>query len=225
MSILVVFKNRDEAANLLIEKLASYKAQSAQSQKRNKNKKVVVFAIPRGAIPMGKKIAKDLGADFEILFVHKLGSPNNSELAMGAIGESGEIYGLEGQSALNKKFLQEEATRQLQNLKNKKREYSMIDSPDFHSLKDQVAILVDDGMATGATVEAAVLELKKRRPQKIVLAVPVASKSAIQRIYPLVDEVIIHDQPDNFCAVGQFYESFPEVTDREIKEVLEKGRQ
>ncbi|MGA0163803.1 MAG: phosphoribosyltransferase [Bdellovibrionota bacterium] len=207
----MIFKNREEAAELLSKKLGRYKNQNA-----------VVFAIPRGAILMGRKIAKDLGADFEILFVHKLGSPNNSELAMGAIGESGEIYGLEGQSALNKKFLKEEAARQLQNLKNKKREYSLFNSQPAKRLEQATAILIDDGMATGATVEAGLFEIKKRKPKKILLAVPVASRSAMQRVQSLVDEIIVLDQPEDFWAVGQFYENFPEVNDNEIKNILRK---
>lgn len=203
------FKNRDEASYLLLEKLNEYKG-----------KKPFVLGIPRGALPMAKIIAEGLEGDLSTVLVHKIPAPGNEEFAIGSIGLSGNIHLMPyaHQMNISESFIQNQAAKQLQVLKQRQKQYGLED-PNY---KDRIIIIVDDGIATGATVLAAIAEVRSQDPQKVIVASPVAAQDSAEKIREIADEVVILLEPDSFYAVGQFYEDFSQVSDEEVINILKK---
>lgn len=201
------FKNRNEAALLLLEKLEKY---------RNNNP--LILAIPRGAVPMAAIIANGLKGELGIILVHKIPAPFNEELAVAAIGLSGHIQLLPLIQSLHlsEEYLEKEAHKQLTLLKLRQQKYGF----QQPQLQNRTVIIVDDGIATGATTLSAINEVKVFQPQKIILAAAVASIDAAQKLSAEVDELVILDSPENFYAVGQFFEDFSQVSDEEVIDIL-----
>ena len=185
----------------------------------------LVLAIPRGAVPMGKLIAQRLGGELDVALVRKLGAPGSPEFAVGAIDESGWTYLAPHARAAgaDDAYIQEEKRRQLDVLKDRRARYTpgrgAIDAAG------RVAIVVDDGLATGATMIAALHAVRARKPAVLVCAVPVASPDSLELVRPLVDEVVCLQAPDDFYAVGQFYRTFGQVDDDEAIRLLAGGAQ
>lgn len=201
------FKNREEAAHLLVKALSRYKGQNP-----------LVLAIPRGAIYMAKIIADKLGGEANVVLVHKLGAPYQPELAIGAIDESGEIYLNEHANNVSENYIQQESQKQLATLKNRRIQYSQ--GHKAPSSEGRVVIVVDDGIATGATMIAALKSLKNKNPKHLIAAIPVGPSVTLQYLKTLADEVVYLDAPFEFYAVGQFYDNFPQVSDDEVIQVL-----
>lgn len=188
-------------------------------------KKPVVLALPRGGLPVAAEIARVLGAPLDILAVKKIGLPQNPEFAIGAVSEDGvplideeviqrlEIDPAEVDEVARKKIL--EAKDQARMFRSE---------IPLQPVGGRHVIVVDDGLATGATMEAAIRVLHSRRAAKITVAVPVASKQAAEKVKGLVDEFVCLETPEQFYAVGQWYESFEQVTDQEAMEFLRRGR-
>ena len=206
-----MFKDRKEAGELLAKELSEYK---------NKED-VLVLAIPRGGVVVGYEIAKQLKADLDILVIKKVGFQGNPELALGAA--SLDDYYLNemlaksaGKEYTEKqiKIKQEEAKEKYNLLRGNKPKYS---------IKNKVIILTDDGVATGATISLAIQILKKQKPKKLILAVPVAPPETVARLKKITDGVICIDQPQNFMAIGEFYEDFTQTEDGEVRELLKRG--
>jgi putative phosphoribosyl transferase len=208
------FKNRNQAGHLLADQL-----------KPLITEKPYVFALPKGGVPVAVPIAKALDTEIDILLVKKIPVPLFPEVAMGAIAEEGppiwrdqEMQGLMIDEAEKDRMV----VKAQKSLARQRRLWRT----DSHvtDIRDQTVILVDDGLATGATVVAAVKFLRARKPSRIILAVPVASRSAIEELNPLVDQIICLSSPENFLSVSQVYDDFTNVSEREVSDILRPFR-
>ncbi len=206
------FKNREEAAGLLAGRLVDYKGQNP-----------LVLAIPRGAVPMGRIIADDLGGELDLVLVHKVASPDNPELALGAVGESGEFY--EAPFARSLGFSEESLQKQIHLQTEALRQKRKIYLPGRPSLKTEgrIVILVDDGIATASTVMAAIRDVRHGGPLKVVVASPVAPPEAVNVIRQEADEVVVLTVQTDFAVVSEFFEDFRQVSDEEVKRSLKNS--
>ena len=206
------FRDRKEAGRLLAERLAEY---------ANRDD-VIVLALPRGGVPVGFEVARALHAPLDVFVVRKLGVPGHEELAMGAIA-SGGVLVLEPevveQLGIPPYVINEVAAREERELLRREREYR--DDRPEPEFRGRTVILVDDGLATGSTMRAAVKALRKRQPAKIVVAVPVAAPSSCAELAPEVDEIVCARTPEDFRAVGEWYQEFGQTTDEEVTELLQ----
>lgn len=209
--LMMIFKNRKEAGRKLTAKLKDFQ------DKKN----LIVLAIPRGGLVIGKELSRTLNCPLDIIVTKKIGAPGNPELAIGAVGARGEPVvnqALAQQVGADKKYLEKEiASRQIE-VKRRIKEYRG-DKPTVN-LKDKVVIITDDGVATGATMEAAVEVVRQQEPKEIIVAVPVTARDSLKKLEEKADGVIYLDAPLMFFAVGQFYQEFGQVSDKEVKEIL-----
>lgn len=203
------FKNREAAAHSLSKALKSYQGQHP-----------VVLAIPRGAVPMARIIADELGGTLDVVLVHKLGAPHQEELAIGAIDESGTVYLNPHATTLqvSQEYIQQEAHKQLQILQQRRANYTQ--NRQAIEIKNKIVIVVDDGIATGSTMMAALQALRAQGPAQLIIATAVAPPEVIEKLTPLVDQIICLETPENFHAVGQFFAEFPQVDDQSVIEIL-----
>ena len=211
----IIFEDRKEAGKKLADELGRFK-----------DKKVIVLGIPRGGIVVGYEIAKKLHAPLDIIVPRKLRAPNQPELAIGAITEDGNvILNTELINSLNipeyyirleSKRQQEEIARRIQAYKGEQK---------IRDLTGSHVIVVDDGIATGSTMIAALNSIRKRGAKSIILAVPVASSESIQMLQKIADQTITLSAPTLFFAIGQFYRNFEQTTDEEVRELLNKNQQ
>ena len=186
---------------------------------------VVVLALPRGGVPVGYEVATALGAPLEVFVVRKLGLPGHDEFAMGAIA-SGGVTVLD-QDLLRIARVREADLRRViaaeeKELARRERQYRG-DRP-FPDLRGKTVILVDDGLATGSTMRAAVEALRQEGPARIVVAVPVSSPEICEAFRDLADEVVCAETPEPFRAVGLWYGDFSQTTDEEVHELLDRAR-
>jgi len=205
-----MYRNREEAGKRLAEELKEYKGRDH----------VLVLAIPRGGVPIAAEVAEELDLAMDVLVIKKIGAPGHEELAAGAAGLESYItnddvvnsLGLtEGQMEERAKKKQEEVRAQLKELRG--------DKP-LYSVKDKTVIIVDDGVATGSTIEMAVKMVKNMSPKEVIIAVPVAPPRTVKRLEGRADKVVCPQQPESFMAVGQFYSDFRQVSTEEVKEML-----
>ncbi|WP_186754969.1 phosphoribosyltransferase [Echinicola salinicaeni] len=204
-----MFTDRDEAGKLLAEELANYKGKDA-----------VVIAIPRGGLPIGAVIAKALDLPLDIALTKKIGHPFNKEYAIGAVSLKSIVLG-EGARDISPEYIEEE-TENIRHLLQERRDaYYKNKSPT--SLKNKTVILVDDGIATGNTLLATIKLIDQESPKHILVAAPVSPLSAILKIEesPLVSEVLVLEQPENFHAIGPYYMDFSPVTDQEATAIFQ----
>lgn len=199
-----IFKNRTDAGKKLAHMLQIYESED-----------VIVYALPRGGVVVAKEIAEALHAPMDLLFARKIGHPLASEYAIGAVSESGQICGGSELASFGEKWLNEQKNYQLQEIKRRRRLY-LQNRPPIDP-KDKIAILVDDGMATGLTMEAGILELKSFHPKKIIVAVPVGPRKTFVRLKALAGEAVGIEVADDFLgAVGAYYQEFIQVEDDEV---------
>ena len=208
------FIDRQQAGVVLAQYLKEYA----------NNSDVIVLALPRGGVPVAYEIAQALAVPLDILIVRKLGVPGQEELAMGAIA-SGDtvIFNKLLLSQLNIAQSSIDAVFQKEIKELARREVSYRGNRTFSVLEGKTVILVDDGIATGATMQAAVTAIRKHKPTAIIIAVPVAARETCVEMAKLVDQLICPLQPLNFYAVGLWYENFPQVSDKEVIELMEKS--
>ncbi len=205
------FLDRIDAGTRLADALASLHEQ-----------RPLVLAIPRGGVPIGRIIANRLGGELDVVLVRKLGAPGHEEFAIGAIDESGalQVADYAAQAGADEHYIKREAARQLERIRQRRQLYS----PHSASVdpKDRVVIVVDDGLATGATMRAALTAVRRRKPLRLICAVPVASPHSLASLRDIADDVVCLSTPDDFRAVGQFYRDFPAVEDQEVVRLLER---
>jgi putative phosphoribosyl transferase len=204
----MVFKDRIEAANLLADKLGAYKEKNA-----------LILAIPRGGVPLGYVIAKRLHLSLEVVLSKKIGHPQHKEFAIGAVTLKSQVLS-DAAKAIPAIYIEEETKKIRALLTKRYQEYYGAKTPQ--KLKGKILIIVDDGIATGNTIISTIEMLHEEQPEKIVVAIPVSSQSALQKLQntPFVDDVICLYAPSNFRAVGQFYKNFDQVDDTEVKTLL-----
>lgn len=206
-----MFRDRLQAGLLLAQRLTEYKD----------SKETVVLGIPRGGIVVAKKVADELKVPLDIVVTRKIGAPGQEELAIGAIGPQG--FKVLDQDLISRLGVEEEyINKKVEEERKKLEERIKIYRTGRRDLNlvGKTVILVDDGIATGATVEAAINYLREMEAKRVVLAVPVAPTDSLEKLEELVDELIALETPKDFFAVGQFYKNFPQVTDEEVIQFL-----
>ena len=186
---------------------------------------VVVLALPRGGVPVAFEIAHALGAPLDVFLVRKLGTPGHPELAMGAIASGGiRVLNAEVVEYLNIPRELIDAVAEREQAELARREAAYRHGKPMPSLRNRTVILVDDGLATGSTMKAAVEAVKHEQPTRVVVAVPVGAPETCRELGKIADEVICARMPVPFSAVGQWYRDFTQTTDEEVSELLQKGR-
>lgn len=199
------FKDRLDAARLLALALDKYRGSNP-----------LVLAIPRGAVPMGQLITTALGGELDVVLVRKLGAPFNPELAVGAVDESGWTYvaPYAERVGADTTYLEQEQAEQMDVIRRRRALYTPQRGP--YDVHDRVVIVVDDGLATGASMRAALHSVRQRQPKRLICAVPVAAPDSLENIRPLADEVVCLYAPPGFRAVGGYYDDFPQVEDAQV---------
>lgn len=208
------FDDRVQAGQLLAQALGDY------AERRD----VLILALPRGGVPVGFEIAEGIGAPLDVLMVRKLGTPGREELAMGAIASGGirivnpdVVAGL----GIPDEVIEDVAAEEQQELERRSHAYR--GERPFPDIEQHCVILVDDGLATGASMRAAVAALRAKTPDRIVVAVPVAPPSAVEQLRQEADEIVCLETPEPFLGVGRWYRDFPQTTDQEVKELLRRN--
>ncbi len=209
----MIFQDRKDAGQQLVFKLQEYK----------NNPNAIVLALPRGGIILAYEIAKELKLPLDVIIAQKIGAPNFQELAIGAISEDGQTYfdaGIISSYNVGKEYLERESAKKKKEAIRRASLYRK-NLPSLN-LQNKIAILVDDGIATGATMLAAIKSAKAKKAKKVIAAVPVIAFDTLQKIEKEADKVIYLDAPQYFSAVGLFYENFEQIEDDEVVELLEK---
>ncbi|HUL56286.1 MAG TPA: phosphoribosyltransferase family protein [Usitatibacter sp.] len=203
------FDDRIDAARQLADVLREYRG-----------RRPLILAIPRGAVPMGAELARQLDGDLDVVLVRKMGAPGNPELAIGAVDETGWSYVTDfaEEVGANPRYVDEERREQRELLAARRARYT----PNRHPFDPagRIAIVVDDGMATGSTMIAALHSVRAHNPSRLVCAVPVAASSCLAKVRPYADELVCLEHPVEFGAVGMFYRNFDAVSDEEVGKIL-----
>ena len=211
----MLFRDRADAGRHLLSRLGAYHGRPD----------VVVLGLPRGGIPVGYEVARGLGAPLDVFVVRKLGVPGQEELAMGAIATGGvRVVNRDVVDALHiaPDVLDRAAEAERRELERRERSYRG-DRPE-PPVEGRTVILVDDGLATGSTMRAAVQALRQQRPARIVVAVPVAAFATCEELRREVEDVVCFATPEPFMAVGRFYDDFSQTTDEEVHDLLASAR-
>lgn len=207
----MLFHDRRHAGRLLAERLTAYRG----------HPNVLVLGLPRGGVPVAYEVARALAAPLDVFIVRKLGLPGHEELAMGAVASNGtRVLNDDVVRAyrISHETLDAAAERELQEIRRRERAYREDRTPPEFGGK--TLILVDDGLATGSTMRAAVRALRQHHPAKIVVAVPVAASSTCDRIGAECDEIVCLSTPEPFYAVGLWYDDFAQTTDDDVRQLL-----
>ena len=205
----MIFKDRVDAGQQLAQRLTSYSG----------NKEVLLYALPRGGVVVGAEVAKTIGLPLDVIVTRKIGAPENEEYAIGAMAETGEVIWNEAERfAHDQKVLQKiidkekkEATRRIASYRNNR---------PLPEMKGKTVIIIDDGVATGLTIRAAIAAARHQHAAKIILAVPHGAAETLSELRHEADEVIAIDEPEMYGSVGQYYEVFPQTSDQEVIELL-----
>ncbi|MBI2592383.1 phosphoribosyl transferase [Candidatus Saccharibacteria bacterium] len=207
------FIDRIDAGRQLAKKLAKYRGQA------------VVYALPRGGVVVGTEVAKELEVPLDLILVRKIGHPSHAEYAICAVAESAEPVCNEAERQSVDEDWFKTILREAHAENERRRQEYFPENYQAPAVADKTAILIDDGIATGLTMEAAVEAVQVRNPKKIIVAVPVAPFDSIDNLSTMVDEVVVLDNPENFMgAVGAHYDNFPQVEDDEVIELLSEVR-
>lgn len=208
------FQNRTEAGQQLAQQLKAYA----------NHPDVLVLGLPRGGVPIAYEVAKALNAPLDICLIRKLGVPGHQELAMGAIASGGvrELnYDVISGLGISGKTIDEVADRELKELQRRDRAYRGDRPPP--DICDRIVILIDDGIATGSTIKAAITVIQSQRPARLIVAVPVAPPQIRDELSVAVDEVVCLMTPEEFYAISLWYEDFAQTTDEEVRELLARS--
>lgn len=213
---MAVFKDRRDAGKQLAEELSEYKGQS----------NLIVLGLPRGGVPVAYEVAEALNAPLDVFIVRKLGVPGQPELAMGAIA-SGNIRVMNDNVVRRAGISDEQIDKVVQQEKKelKKREKAYRGARADINLQGKTALIVDDGLATGASMKAAISALREHNPEKIVVAVPTAPKDVCQEFEAEVDQIICLHTPSPFWGVGGSYQNFSQTSNEEVRDYLNRAGQ
>ena len=210
----MLFADRSDAGRALAERLAHYRGRA----------NLRVLGLPRGGIPVAYEVARALGAPLDVFVVRKLGVPGHEELAMGAIATGGvRIVNRDVVSSLGIDAATLDRVAVAEQAELERRESAYRGGRSAVDVAGATVILVDDGLATGSTMRAAVAAIREQRPERLVVAVPVAAPQTRDDLRREVDEIVCVATPDPFLAVGRFYEDFSQTTDREVSALLEQA--
>ena len=212
------FRSRMEAGGLLASQLKEFEIRDFKFEIP-----LVVLGIPRGGVVVAREIAHALQADLDMVLAHKLGAPGNPELAIGAVCEDGRLFldeEISSYMGVDDDYIKREKSRQLQELARRVKRYRSL-LPKL-PLTGRVVIVTDDGVATGATMQAALWAVKQENPKKIVAAVPVGPQDSLEKLSQDADETICLQAPPFFSAISQFYSYFNQVEDEELLEILQQ---
>jgi putative phosphoribosyl transferase len=205
------FRDRDDAARQLADKLAHYRGQ-----------RPLVLGVPRGAVPMAAIIAEALEGDLDVVLVHKLRTPFQPELAMGAVDEGGEVLRYDTGAHVSEEDVAREVAEQRAVLRRRREAYTGEGGPT--SAAGRVVIIMDDGIATGSSMLAAIHTIRRQKPARVVVATAVAPPDTLRRVSAEADEMVCLHSPREFWAVGQFFDDFGEVSDDDVVRTLEEAR-
>jgi putative phosphoribosyl transferase len=208
----MLFENRTQAARLLVAKLAAYRGQHP-----------LVLGVPRGAVPMARIIADGLGGDVDVVLVHKLGAPGQPELAIGSVDENGHVYlsAFVGELGVSDAYLDQEIRIQLEALQRRRRLYTPI-RPTLEPA-GRVVIIVDDGIATGSSMIAALRAVREKKPAMLIVATAVAPPETVERLQGEADDIVCLATPAIFFAIGTFFGDFSQVPDEDVMRTLRRG--
>jgi putative phosphoribosyl transferase len=211
-----IFADRKAAGEQLAESLVEYK-----------DRDPVVLALPRGGVPVGFEVAKALSAPLDVILVRKIGAPGQPELAVGAVVDGGSPETVINEDVkdplgIEDSYIEEESARQLVEIQRRRKLY--IGGRPRPEIAGKTAIIVDDGIATGATVRAAVHAVRRRSPERLVLAVPVAPPDSVESLRGEVDELVCLHTSTLFGAISMYYRAFPQLDAEEVVSILEKAR-
>ena len=207
----MILKDRVDAGRKLAQALAAYKGQD-----------VVVYALPRGGVVLGAEIARALDAPLDLIVVRKVGHPLSPEYAIAAVAEDGHAAMNQVEvNSIDTKWFDESVRIEQQEVRRRRELYTR--GRTAIPATDKVAIIVDDGVATGLTMFAAVQEVRHSRPRKVVVAVPVAPPQTVRKLKEVVDDVVTLCVTENFLSIGSFYLRFDQVTDEEVIELMKSA--
>lgn len=208
------FQDREDAGRQLARALVKYKSRHP-----------VILALPRGGVPVAAEVAESLEAPLDLILVRKIGTPMQPELAMGAVVDGEQPVIVRNQDVIDLTGVSDETfdavcKKELAEIERRREHY--LGNRDRADVQGQVAIIVDDGIATGATTLAAIQALRKREPKELILAVPVAPLDTLQRLHTEVDAIVCLDTPRDFGAIGYYYRDFRQVSDDEVIAILKR---
>jgi len=206
-----IYKDRIDAAKKLAEKLLWLKKENP-----------IILAIPRGGVVTGDVISTILGCTLDVVISRKVGAPDNPELAIGAVMHDGSYFpNVEITRMLNvpERFVEEEIAKQMKEIERRLMKFR---GSKEYDLAGKTAVIVDDGIATGATMFVAARWVKKQNPKKLIIAVPVGPQETIDKLNQITDKVVVLQSPYVFNAVGEFYQEFDQVSDNQVQEIMTK---
>jgi len=209
-----LFRDRVEAGKQLVQAL------------KTGSENAIVLAVPRGGVVVGYEVARALGVPLDVIVTKKIGAPDNPELAIGAVAEDGTFIlddDLVERLGVPKEYVKQEVERQRQEIQRRLLRYRG-DIP-YPNLKNREVIVVDDGVATGSTLKAALRLLRNKGAKKVIVAVPVGPPDTIRELEKLADRVVCLQTPEPFYAIGQFYKDFAQTSDEEVTELLRLSRE
>jgi putative phosphoribosyl transferase len=210
----VRFRDRRDAGHRLAARLAAYVGRPD----------VIVLALPRGGVPVAFEVAQALGAPLDVFLVRKLGMPGHEEFAIGAIASGGvTVLNEETLRDYGVSHAQVEAVVETEQRELERRERRYRGDRPFPNLTGRTVILIDDGLATGSTMRAAVAALRQERPAQVIVAVPTAPPETCEELGAIVDEMVCLITPEPFYAVGLWFEDFSQTTDEEVRDLLERA--